>query len=81
MIKVTTEDGEEFFGDTHAEIVKQLRNTVWGERQGKRDYMVEAADRASSMTGQDVTGDRGAEQFLRGLQQAGLIQLTESEEQ
>jgi len=80
MIKVTTSDGEEFYGDTHAQIVKQFRNTVWGAQQGKRDYMTEAAERAGAMTGEDVSGDLGAARFLNDLQKAGLITIQESEE-
>ena len=62
-----------FEGDDAREIVRQMRDSGWKEYDRKREYMSDVAERVAAMTGTKIdAGD--AESFLRGLEEAGLIE-------
>ena len=77
LLVVTTNDGVVFTGADAAEIVRQMRNTEWGEPVLKRDYISSVLARVMSMTRVTplvpVLQPARAEKFLGYLQQVGLI--------
>lgn len=83
MLRVTTEDGDVFEGDSEKEIVVQMRNTQWGAPVVKREYMRDVVERVENMTGvmmdpeASLDDDRqiGADEFLTYLQAVNLVKV------
>jgi hypothetical protein len=68
-----------FVGPDAEAIVRQMRDMQWNAPSRKRDWMVEAAERAEQVSGVRVRADEGASMFLRDLERAGLINVLADE--
>jgi hypothetical protein len=79
QVAVETTDGTRFVGKDEKDVVRQMRDTQWNAPELKRDWMVEAADRATMVTGFRVRSGEGAVIFLSDLERAGLVTIWRSE--
>jgi hypothetical protein len=80
---VRTKDGEEFVGNSAAEIVSQMRLSDWNAPARKRDYMLDVIERVEDMTGvfvdQELVPTTGTDEhidprhFLSYLESVKLI--------
>lgn len=75
-MKIRTIDGAEFEGKTAAEVVMMLHRSAFNPEEDDRRYMEATAKRAETQTGRPVPCS-GAEEFLNGLKDVGLIEILE----
>lgn len=77
-MRVTTQDGATFSGDTPEQIVSQMRRDNWSAPPKKREYMEEVAERVIDMTGSVVRADT-ATNFLNDLQDSGFLKIEDGD--
>lgn len=83
MLIVKTNEGLVFTGTDAKDIVRQMRNTQWGDPLPKGEYIQSVIFRVCNLIGEEIPenwDDIGAEGFLLFLESHGLVTIGESQE-
>lgn len=67
-------DGAILTARSYEGIEKQLRADLWNP-EGQHEYRKEMTLRASNWSGWQLNAESSAEQFVKGLEKAGLLRL------
>lgn len=74
MLRVITRDALTFEARDHQGVVEALRKRAWMNEKTTEEYMRQVARRCKLWNGAYVPTD-SYEQFVRGLQMAGLVAI------
>jgi hypothetical protein len=72
-MKIRTNDGATFEGRSAKQIVSRMRRDQWNAPELKQEYMEQVSNRVAQMYGH-IVHITSAQEFLRGLEEAGLIE-------
>jgi hypothetical protein len=76
MKRIECSDGQRYESATAMGIVAQMRDSQWSDLPNKQGYMVEVQERIAESVGVTVRVDT-ASHFLRDLETAGVLRITE----